>query len=541
MYNKVKYTILGLLLLGLFSCQDYLDEVPKSFAAPENFYKTKEDAISAVTSAYNALQNGNYAGSTVQYFTTDVQRTASWNTQGGLGSYSMDGDNASIFAMWQAYYKGINEINAALTHIPGIKMDEELKNQLLAEAKFIRSLFYFHAVRIWGDIPMPLTETASLENKDTQIKETPADKVYDQIMTDVQFAIDHLKEKGEVAKGRATVGAAKTFMSKIHLTLGSIQKRDGLGDGKVHFQKAAILAKEVIDSDQYSLVSYYPDVFMPYNKNHDEMIFDVAFISGGVDDQFRNDLGNNMGFQGPNHFGGAWDNVESTQYYHTMFENSDTVRGQWNSTHFRITGRNKLLTTVPEMNGFPWKIVKFRKFPVRTANYEHIFYQWDGHWPIFRYAEVLMIYAEALLEVNNQPTEEFFWAINQLRERARNVNIGEVWEDILPRVLTYDENILPDLTETDLPDYQSAFNYIMDERAREFGGEFKRWFDLVRWGKLVERINFLGTHVPAVRTRPEDNWVNLVVPNIREFHRLMPKPNPEIRANPNIKQNPGYN
>ncbi|WP_185968972.1 RagB/SusD family nutrient uptake outer membrane protein [Carboxylicivirga sp. M1479] len=537
--QTLNYIFILLVISILFGgCQDFLEEVPRSEASPENFYKTPEHAEAAVVGAYNALQRNGVYGHKQQYLTTDIIRCATWNTQGGIGTYSFSAENTQVVSpIWTEHFKGINEANAAITNVPNVEMDEDRRNTLVAEARFLKALLYFNLVRYYGDVPYMEKETSSLDN--LEVPREPVDYVYDKIIADLEFGIEHLDMKEESVPGRATIGSAKSLLAMVYLTRGSMTKRDGKGDGMADFQMAANLSGEVITDGNYQLCDYFPDAFIVENKNNDEIIFDVQYKSGGLNE--GNYIGMIMGLQGPPAKGGSWGNVISTQYFHTIYEPSDMVRQEWTSCHVRVQGNGTLKTDYPEMHWESWKIGKYRRYPVRNPDF--VFSDYDIHWPVLRYADVLLIYAEALNELNNGPNDEVFMALNELRKRVRNVN-GDatreyLHEDYLPRDLTYDANILPDISAADYSDYESMKEYIMLERARELGGECKRWFDLVRWGKLVDNIKFLATYTPPGRTRPEDAWAT-TANNVSDHHMLLPIPISEINANPALEQNPGY-
>ena len=528
-YKKYLLFFATIALLG--SCQEFLEEDPRSQLSPENYFKNEDHAEAAVVGAYNALQRNGVFGSRQYFLTTDLVRTANWNTQGGIGTYSFSADNVQVvFSFWQDHFRGINEANAAITNIPGVDMDEDRKNTLIAEARFLRALMYFNLVRYFGDVPYFPTETNSLEN--LEVFRDPISLVYQEIIKDLEFGIQHLNARAEVVHGRTTVGAAKTLLAKVYLTRASMTEREN-GDGTADFQLAANYAKEVMDSGEYQLQAYYPDVFIVENKGNSEIIFDVQFKSGGIDEGSW--IGAHMGLQGNPNLGGSWGNIHATTYFHTLYESTDFVRQEWTTPHVQVNGNGTIRLDLPMWQA--WKIGKFRRYPVRNANYQ--FRDADTNWPVFRYAEVLLIYAEALNEANNGPNAEVFSALNQLRARARNVN-GDgsraiLHEDILPRNLTTDSSILPDISSSDYPNYASMKEYIMVERARELGGEAKRWFDLVRWGKLVEAIN-----APMSTTPAEAGGWNITASNVREFHQLLPIPSAELQSNPNLTQNPGY-
>jgi hypothetical protein len=185
------------------------------------------------------------------------------------------------------------------------------------------------------------------------------------------------------------------------------------------------------------------------------------------------------------------------------------------------------------------------------------------NWPIFRYAEVLLIYAEALNEING-PTQEAINVLNMLRSRARNTNIGGIHRDILPRQLNLQSSTgLVNLTLSNpLVSTTTAFrNYIFLERSRELSQEGKRWFDLVRWGTLKSTLHGLNAKYTAKISDPRpvevpaitntqwtkywngaiDEW-NLITGSLQDFHMLLPIPTSERMANSSIgPNNPGYN
>ena len=527
--NLITYTAV---LMLFFGCEDYLAEEPLSQLSPENYYKTADHAEAAVVGAYSALQRDGVYGNKQYFLTTDIIKTAVWNTQGGIGTYTFSSDNVQVvLPFWRDHFRGINEANAAINNIPGIDMDVDRRNTLVAQARFLRALMYFNLVRYFGDVPYFENQTSSLDN--LEVSRDPVEFVYEKIIEDLEFGLLHLDLRSEVEGGRATLGAAKTLLSKVYLTRASMSKRDNTGDPTEDFQLAAQYAGEVINDGEYNLVDYFPDAFIVENKNNEEIIFDVQFKGGGINEGSW--IGAHMGLQGNPQLGGSWGNIHATFYYNTIYEDDDKVRQEWTTPHIQVQGDETLRLDLPSWQ--VWKIGKFRRFPVRNSSYQ--FRDADMNWPVFRYAEVLLIYAEALNEINNGPTPEVFNALNQLRARARNVNGDGSREvlhaDILPRDISTDSSILPDISLSEYPDYDAIQEYIMYERARELGGEAKRWFDLVRWGNLTERIQYLMTTTP-----PEDQGFDVTADNVAEFHQLLPIPTTELQANPNMKQNPGY-
>jgi hypothetical protein len=567
MTNKINYLFLVVLFTSLLGCSDYLEEVPISELSVENSFQTEADAIAAIVGVYNSLQLEGVYGKSQTLFSTDEHNAGSKVPLSGLNLYSFTADNVEvILPIWRDHYKGINRANLAISKIPSIDMDVAKRNTLVAEAKFIKALLYFNLIRYYGDVPYKDSETTSLN--DLTIPRTPVATIYENMITDLEYCMEHLKVKAAGLAGHATQDAAKTLLASIYLTKGSMARRNNTGDGIADFTFAARYSREVIDANRYTLCPYFPDAFIVQNKNNDEIIFDVQFKSPGLG--VGNTIGLNMGIpstaSGVDNLsaGGSQGAIRANPYHQFYYEVADSIRMKWTNARILInatTGGYSIVSAVS--NNPPVSAAKFRRYPVRSSDFVLQTNDYDVNWPIFRYAEVLLIYAEASNEING-PNQLAINALNLLRSRARNTNIGGVHRDILPRSLSIQRSIgLVDLTVTNsLVSTQSAFrNYILLERSRELSQEGKRWFDLVRWGILKSTLRGLNAKYIAKisETRPievppitpikwtnywngrVDEW-NLITGAIQDFHMLLPIPNNERRANPSIgPNNPGYN
>jgi hypothetical protein len=567
MKNKIKYLSFIILISAFVACSNLLEEVPLSQASPENSFQTEANAIAAIVGVYSSLQLPGIYGQNQLEFTTDETFAGSRVPRSGFNTYTFTADNIEIvLPIWRDHYVGINRANLAISKIPNIDMDVAERNNLVAEAKFIKSLLYFNLIRYFGDVPYKDSETASLDN--LNISRTPVATIYENIIKDLEYGLVHLKVKAPGLVGHATQDAAKSLLASIYLTRGSMAKRDNTGNGIADFALATKYSKEVIDSNRYKLCDYFPDAFIVQNKNNDEIIFDVQFKSPGLG--VGSIIGLNMGISsdasGTNNLlaGGSQGSIRANVYHQYYYEAADSIRLQWTDAKIQIisaTGKFKRISSVA--NNPPVAAGKFRRYPVRDPSFSLKTNDYDLNWPIFRYAEVLLIYAEALNETNG-PTQEAIGALNQLRSRARNVNVGGVHNDVLPRSLTLQKSTgLADLTlENPLVSTQAAFrDYIFLERTRELSTEGKRWFDLVRWGILKSTLTGLvqkikdkdletpKVEVPAITELKWDafwnnrslDW-NEIIGGIRDFHILLPIPNNERLANPSIgENNPGYN
>jgi hypothetical protein len=513
------------------------------------------------------LQLEGVYGKSQTLFSTDEHNAGSKVPLSGLNLFTFTADNIEvILPIWRDHYKGINRANLAISKIPSIDMDVAERNTLVAEAKFIKALLYFNLIRYFGDVPYKDSETTSLN--ELNIPRTPVATIYENIIKDLEYGVDNLKVKTAGLAGHATQDAAKTLLASVYLTRGSMAKRDNSGNGIADFVSAAKYAKEVIDSNRYSLCNYFPDAFTVQNKNNDEIVFDVQFKSPGLG--VGNTIGINMGIpsnaSGVDNLaaGGSQGAIRANPYHQFYYEKADSIRMNWTNARILIDAATGSYTVVSAVSNNPAvSAAKFRRYPVRNPGFVLQTNDYDVNWPIFRYAEVLLIYAEALNETTG-PTQPAIDALNMLRSRARNTNIGGVHRDILPRSLTLQRSTgLIDLTLSNpLVSTQSAFrDYIILERSRELSQENKRWYDLVRWGTLRSTLRGLNTlyaakisetppvEVPAITTNKWTNYWNgkitewnLITGALQDFHILLPIPNNERLANPSIgPNNPGYN
>ena len=567
MINNIKYLFLVVLFTSLLGCSDLLEEVPVSDLSVENSFNTEADAKAAIVGVYNSLHLEGVYGKSQTLFSTDEHNAGSKVPLSGLNLYSFTADNVEvILPIWRDHYVGINRANLAISKIPSINMNVEKRNTLVAEAKFIKALLYFNLIRYYGDVPYKYSETTSLN--DLNIPRTPVATIYENMIRDLEYCVENLDVKASGLAGHATQDAAKTLLASIYLTRGSMARRDNTGNGIADFTLATRYSKEVIDANRYRLCPYFPDAFIVQNKNNDEIVFDVQFKSPGLG--VGNTIGINMGIpstaSGVDNLsaGGSQGAIRANPYHQFYYEVADSIRMKWTNARILInatTGGYSIVSAVS--NNPPVSAAKFRRYPVRSPGFVLQTNDYDVNWPIFRYAEVLLIYAEASNEING-PNQLAINALNLLRSRARNTNIGGVHRDILPRSLSIQRSIgLVDLTLTNsLVSTQSAFrNYILLERSRELSQEGKRWFDLVRWGILKSTLRGLNAkciakisetppvEVPVITNTKwanywngrVDEW-NLITGSIQDFHMLLPIPTNERMANSSIgPNNPGYN
>jgi tetratricopeptide (TPR) repeat protein len=484
------FSVLLLAAASFSSCKKFLEENPKGNVTVANYYITEGDAISAVNSIY-AYLNSTSTGSTA-----GVYHSTFWVTAGlasdemqnnqlaapqydQLSTFTHTPQNAALEEVWAMHYKTITIANIAINRIPAINMNAALKARLVGEARFLRGLMYFNLVRMFGKIPLITEENAPLTPDIAAVE-----AIYGQIITDLSEAAAVLPLSYPIAsgRGRATQGAANAILSKVYLT-----QKD--------WEKAAATAKKVIDSNQYQLWDDFADVFKLSSRSGKEAIFSVGFGDAGGSIIFwevgqflvrllppqLSDEGvvNAQGWQIP------------TQHLYNEYEAEDRRRAVTFVT--QVNGPNGTTTIRPYIQKYWDRVAE------PTANGT------ANDFPVIRYADVLLIYAEASNELGNTGIAHQY--INMVRKRARFNGTAYT-------------NAVPDYVGLSKEQMREA---IIKERRLEFVAEGQRWFDLARTGTLEAKVPLAKPGVtPAAK------------------HYLFPIPQREIDLNPNLEQNNGY-
>jgi len=475
---------------GIYSCKK-LDENPSSVIVASQFYKTASDASSAVNAVYSTL-NSDAAGDFPLYGrqlnlltenASDNQVYSPSNTNPdvrAMGTVTYISSNSRVQKVWQQLYYGINRANIAIDNIPSVQMDTTIRARLVRESKFIRGLLYFNLVRLYGAVPLILHNPTTIDPTKLLVGRTPVDSIYLQIVSDLKEATNLPKSYSGADLGRATGGAAHTLLAKVYLT-------------RQDWTNALAQLNIVINGGYgYALFPNYYDAFQKATKNGKEHIFSAQFETnlGAVgSEQYLSLSFTSFNTQ-------TWPiDVPADSSVYKLFSATDTRRAVtfYSSVYNAATGQTVVFNNpyVPYFN----KFVDYSLTPLSTQAQSGINY------PVLRYADVLLMYAEAQNELNGGPTSDAYTAINQVRSRA-NV-----------------PNLTAGLSQSDFRD--SLFL----ERRKEFIQEGHRWFDLVRQGGTVL--------VDALHTNPAKSAAS-------SKNTLFPIPLVEIQLNPKLTQNPGY-
>ncbi|MGY0407927.1 MAG: RagB/SusD family nutrient uptake outer membrane protein [Polaribacter sp.] len=485
--------ILIIILLVVFSftsCNGELDLTPISTPSLADFFKNAADVEAAVNGAYDALQQQGQYGESYNFLMevrSDNSEESSGTNSGGIFKnidiFDLKPSNAILRNTWRDAYNGILRCNTVLERIDGIDdMDAATKTIRKGEVLFIRALTYFNLVRIFGDVPLITAETKDPFEAFGKGRDA-TNLIYTQIISDLTTAAADLPSSQNIV-GKATSGATNALLGKVQLTLGNY--------------KEAIAALENVTG--YSLVVNYADLFGESNENNKESIFEIQYTSGKGSTYKANGLGSGLG-EGSSYatlfapIGGSSIVINGS----TLGSNRPT-KDLWNSYNPTDLRRDVNIGQFGVDNVlYPKKIVG-----AAAGNLDS-----GINAIVLRYADVLLMHAEALNELGYAADGQAFDLLNQIRTRAGLTNLTSV-------------------TVTNQAEFRLA---IEKERRWEFAFENHRWFDLLRTGRA---LTVMQNHT----TETANNPISLSF--VKSHQLLYPIPQSQINANTGLIQNSGY-
>jgi len=496
---KIKAILLaGMVSAGLTSCEDFLNIAPQNAVTPENFFQSESDFRQAVDGIYAPLQQlynnestwamGEMRSDNTQYF-YNVDYRLPYPEE--IVDFINGAENDVSQHKYYINYDIINRANQVLNVIDAAPLEQAVKNNFKGQALFLRALAYFDLVKYFGGVPLHLSPSKNMET--AFLPRATAEEVYGQIRSDASAAAELLPNKAAQQAGRATSGAAFTVLGDVYLNL-------------KEWDKAEEALRKV---EGYDLLTDYAAIYNPTNKNHIESIFEVQYLEGtslGLHSAFPyyfvpltpNHSELTKGPQGSQSVPGSGWNIP-TQDLLAAYEDREKDQ-RFNASIAFHTGPSPISDT------------SYVNLPY-IKKYQHthsIFGQSNQNFPVYRYAEVLLMLGESLNEQNQTAEAQGF--LNQIRSRAG----------------------LDPLNTSDQTELREA---ILKERRVELAFENKRWIDLVRTGKAVAVMNVYGS---KLKSDPAYYYLSSATYNVNENHLLFPIPFLEIQINPDLQQNPGY-
>lgn len=496
--KKIKIKIFSILPILLFGCNDFLTTELQGVYTNATFYQTEEHAIFAINSTYEIISFKNTSNNLWVFgdiASDDAVKGGNPGDQSDIGfidEFIISADNGSLESIWKQYYEGITRANKVIYYVPGISMDDDLRKRIVAEAKFLRAYFYFHLVNIFGEVPLKTIPAFSAEDLHVGVSDVAT--LYQQIELDLVDASLVLPDAYSGDLGRATKGAALGLYAKVLLFQEKWQQ-----------SYDAVVEVEALG---YTLLPLYRENFEILTENNVESIFEIQHLTGQA--PF---LGSNLNqWFSPQPENGYFFNAP-TQNFVDDFEVTvgGVVDPRLDYTVGRegkkwVNGEDFLPEWSPATGFLQRKHVQpLSEIPKGTKG------DGDLNYTFMRYAEIVLIKAEALNELNREV--ESLVPLNTIRKRARE---SYLFDNTLPGFDgTIPLDLLPDISSTNQTVLRGQ---IQHERRIELGFEFHRFYDLMRYGQSIAEGALSDTNF---------NYAT---------HRYFPIPQSEIDTNNSINE-----
>jgi hypothetical protein len=468
----------GVFLLLTARCTDKLEEKPQDFVGPDNYYTTPSQIESAFTSAMQRTWGG------WQFY--DWQGYPQWpalDDQLYDGNLNINGSFGND--TWRIHYQAIADLNPPIKSMVedklGNSVEQEVKDQLMAQAKFLRAWNYFSLVRLYGDVPL-ITETTDVIN--SELVRAPIADVYNLIVSDLLFATQNLPEEWPAEQNaRPTADVARGILAKVYITMATNPMNDA-----TKYAAARDMAKEVMDGGRYSLVPKVWDVFKMENE------FGPEFMWSWHNSEEEYVIEPQIWL--PGEMAGGWGDVTAEKIWGEAFPEEPRK-------HAYLLLEDSLFNSGTTYLDWYKSAPYIRKFLYDTPDnmIKNVSYQAQ---PILRYADVLLLFAEAENMVNG-PTQAACDAVNLIIDRA-TAGIPTPDDPLFTTAMTQAE-------------FDEA---IIHQRSLELCFEYDRWYDICR-KRILDKV-----------CDPD------YLPNFSTDDYLMPIPEKDLRINKLLTQNPGY-
>ncbi len=526
--KKIFYLLTAVLTLSISSCKKFLETKPTDFLSPVNYYQTEAQLNYALNGVYDILgQRGVYGDALISRMGTEADEGFyAVSTFSGSQIYNHSTADTYVLTLWQLLYDGINRANLLLDNINKPTMDENARNVIRGEAKFLRAYYYFVLVTNWGDVPLILSPTSSANN--TSIARTPAAEVYKTIIAEMTEADGLVNTATKVGfGGRVNKSAVEGILARVCLYMAGNPVKD-----ISKYNDALKWTKKIMDGGEHTLNPSYQQIFINYAQDlYDvkESIWEVEFW-GNTAGIYREGgrVGINTGiansFTSNNTVGYVYGFIQTTARLFNSYGSTKDLRRDWAIGPWRFTSSGTVRTNWSATQIYERFCGKWRReYEVVTPKSTN---DSPENFPLLRYSDVLLMFAEAENEVNG-PTAAAYAAINQVRRRAYG------------KLVTGATN----LTEGDIPAGLSKTDFttmIRVERSRELCYEGLRKYDLIRWGILGSTMKSVATEIKTGASTALQ-YAGNAGNNITEpRHLLLPIPAYELGVNPALTQNTNW-
>ncbi|MDO5970345.1 RagB/SusD family nutrient uptake outer membrane protein [Flavivirga aquimarina] len=508
--KKINYILLLIMGLSIIGCSD-LEEEPVGLLSPDGFFQSTEDIQIAINGALTAAIDeeiwGRKLSISLMLRSDMVKLQSTQPHRVEMDMHTITGDNEMVYDPWKRLYQGIAAANNAIAGAEDVDVDEGIKNPVTAEAYFIRAFYYFHLVRLLGDIPYIDAPIANLDDIDaaSSIGLTPEAQVYEKIIADLEFAKTWLPNT-QASRAIPSKAAASSYLALVYLTMA------GTSDNAM-FQKAFDEAKEVIDNKAIYNLDLDPDFQTLFNADKIDASIEPIFALDYNNVEAANDLYDQispmLGLRGDE----GWSVGVPTMAVYDSFEDGDyrknvsfQTKAPSGDTEVDYTEFIPTVTVHAHADNRPY-IAKYSRYPGDYARGDKR--ATSHNYSMIRYAEILLIAAEAGVEIGSPLALGY---LNEVRGRARNG--GQSTSGGYVDVTIPASAVPADLGSITVDD-------VLEERRIELAFECKRWYDIKR--RQLGDVVFSASGYEGEKP----NW------NASEDYDT-PIPADEISSNPNL-------
>ncbi|OHX64634.1 RagB/SusD family nutrient uptake outer membrane protein [Flammeovirga pacifica] len=552
MNKKHIIKLVAVILLGMTTaCQNFLDVEPRNQWTTDTYYNTEKKADLAVAGMLSVFMGGNLYGEnlsmSMQYGTDEGYYSRGWDDNWPVSTYTYVSNSIHVEKTWSALYQVIHNANLLIENLDKTSFDAETYNFYIAEARFLRALAYQNLATWWNEVPLRVKPTSV--QSDNVLAPSSQEDVYKLIEEDYKFAAMHLPHAKDASyvHGRPNKMAAEGLLSRAYLKMATYPMKQ-----TQYFDSAMVHLDNIIYKDGWHQLRTSADDSLGYRQlflnyiggtyDLQESLFEITY-SNNIDIGMpgMSSIGNRNGlsfdYKAVGHPSTNHRSVQVSPVFARLYEGEDKRR-QWNIPGIMYTGAQKV-ARVPTLFAPQYTPGKFRRW--EPANWddvdqnnpveEYVLLTNETivernlspiNFPIMRFSDVLLMYAEAANEVNGGPTASAIQCLNQVRQRAGL----EVIELSNPEKIASKD---------------AFFAELMDERFRELAFEGIRKHDLIRWEKMEERLQFLKETMEAHPDYDPNYWTTPGISRpINNFnpakHYELPYPLQELNVNTALRQ-----
>lgn len=518
----------------LFSSCSFLDTYPEDFLTPDDFYETEEELESALLGVYATLAESSLYSANMlarMGLSADIGYERYTFDETSVGYYDVSTADSKILGYWRELYDGIGRANVVLANIDRpADMEQEDRDLVEAQARFLRAYYYFMLTTRFGDVPLILEVPENGNKENVQIPQTSQREVYRYIISEMESVAEQLPDASTLTGGgRLSKSAAYGILARVAMYMaGNPLNEPGM------YAKAKNYAKRVMDYNFHRLNPVYEDVFKNYIQDRydiAESIFEVEFSMGGQSTYTltAGQVGRMNGIyyytvvDGKNS-GQSLGALRASSYFYELFDATD-VRRDWTIATYEFSSETGDKVDIDPADHWKRCCGKFRREYELTSSKDLVYT--PINFPILRYSDVLLMYAECVAadpESTAQELTDAYECVNMVRRRGHGLDAGT--PD--PSVDLVEEGKLALLEE------------IKDERARELGFELLRKDDLIRWGELYSRMRAIRATIPEHYVSSWYVAARLYYGNISQRDVLWPIPAYEMGVNHQLVQNEGF-